>query len=79
MTEGTYAQIDDLFVKMRLRLIDIRQQDPAATNDLKSLLTQLEDCVETLVIESLRARDAAQAAAKVTRKSGVKKKSRPAK
>lgn len=54
MTENSYQQIDDLFSKIRLRLLQVREHDPATAEELKSLLTQLEDCVESLVIDSLK-------------------------
>ena len=54
MTENSYEQIDDLFVQIRLRLGRVRQSDPATADELKGLLTQLEDWVESLVIDSLK-------------------------
>ncbi len=54
MTEATYEQIDDLFRQIRLRLLQVRERDAATAEELKSLLTQLEDCVESLVIDSLK-------------------------
>lgn len=78
MVEGTYEQIDDLFVKMRLGLADIRKYDPVAAEEMKSLIIQLEDCVESLVVESLRAGKAGQGPGKATKRPAVKKKSGPA-
>ena len=66
MTEHSYEQIDNLFTQVRLRLIEIRQSDPAAVEDLKSLVHQLEDCVEQLVIDSLKLRSLEGRAAKAT-------------
>ena len=54
MTEHSYACIDELFARVRLRLLEIRQSDPAVVEDLKTILCQLEDCVESLVIDWLR-------------------------
>ena len=54
MTENPYEQIDDLFVQIRLRLGRVRQSDPVTADELKGLLTQLEDWVESLVIDSLK-------------------------
>jgi len=53
MAENSYQQIDDLFSQIRLQLLQVREYDQATADKLKSLLTQLEDCVEHLVIESL--------------------------
>jgi len=46
--------VDDLFAKIRLKLLKLRESDPETTEDLKNLLIQLEDWVEKLVIDSLR-------------------------
>ena len=54
MKESSSEQIDDLFVQIRLRLSRVRQSDPATADELKGLLTQLEDMVESLVISSLK-------------------------
>jgi len=54
MTKDPGEQIDELFVSIRLQLLQIRQSDPEIVEELKSLLTQLEDFVEPLVIDSLR-------------------------
>ena len=54
MKESSSEQIDDLFVQIRLRLSRVRQSDPATADELKGLLTQLEDMVESLVINSLK-------------------------
>ena len=66
MAENSYEQIDDLFTQIRLRLLEIRQSDPLATEELKSLLSQLEDCVESLVIDSLKLRSLEGRPEKVT-------------
>ena len=54
MTDDSYEQIDALFAQIRLRLLEIRQSDPAIAEELKSLLLQLEDYTESLVIDSLK-------------------------
>ena len=57
MKQDTSKTTDELFTQIRLKLLDLRQGDPRVVEDLKSLLTQLEDCVESLVIDSLRKTD----------------------
>ena len=54
MAENSYEQIDDLFAQFRLRLLEIRQSNPETVESLKSLVSQLEDCVERLVIDSIK-------------------------
>ncbi len=54
MKQDTKKTTDELFTQIRLKLLDLRQGDPRVVEDLKSLLTQLEDCVESLVMDSLR-------------------------
>jgi hypothetical protein len=54
MKENASDAIDSLFTEIRLKLSKMRKSDPATTEELKSLLTQLEDCVEKLVIDSLK-------------------------
>ena len=54
MKQDTSKTIDELFTQIRLKLLDLRQGDPQVVEDLKSLLAQLEDCVESLVMDSLR-------------------------
>ena len=54
MEEQSYDEIDDLFRQIRLQLIEIRESSPKAVEEIKSSLTQLEDWVEKLVIDSLR-------------------------
>ena len=57
MKQDTSKTIDELFTQIRLKLLDLRQGDPQVVEDLKSLLAQLEDCVESLVMDSLRKTD----------------------
>jgi hypothetical protein len=73
MTEHPYEQIDGLFRQFRLRLLDIRQSDPQAVEELKSLVSQLEDYMEQLVVDSLRLRSLEGKTPKVTRKKTPKK------
>jgi len=54
MEERASEAIDGLFVKIRLSLLKLRESDPETTNEVKSLLTQLEDWVEKLVVDSLK-------------------------
>ncbi|MFC2045250.1 hypothetical protein ACFLUH_01035 [Chloroflexota bacterium] len=56
MTENSYDQVDDLFAKVRLCLVEIRKSNPDVADDLRNLITQLEDCVEMLIVDSLRLR-----------------------
>jgi len=51
---GKSDHIDYLFAKIRLKLVEIRKSDPEVVEELKALLIQLEDCVESLVIDTLR-------------------------
>ena len=76
MTQDSSEQIDELFVRIRLQLLQIRQSDPEIVEELKSLLTQLEDSVESLVIDSLRLKSLEEAAEKkkVPRERGSKSK-----
>ena len=76
MTQDSSEQIDELFVRIRLQLLQIRQSDPEIVEELKSLLTQLEDSVESLVIDSLRLKSLEKAAEKkkVPRERGSKSK-----
>ncbi len=54
MKETAGDAVDDLFAKLRLQLLKLRESDPETAEELKSLLTQLEDWVEKLVVDSLR-------------------------
>ena len=54
MKESASDAIDELVAKIRLTLLKFRESDPETTADLKSLLTQLEDWVEKLVMDSLK-------------------------
>ena len=54
MTKNSYDELDDLFTQIRLRLALLRQGDAATADELKGLVTQLEDWVESLVVDSLK-------------------------
>lgn len=54
MKESASDAIDELVTKIRLTQLKFRESDPETTADLKSLLTQLEDWVENLVMDSLK-------------------------
>jgi DNA-binding ferritin-like protein len=54
MAEDSYEQLDELFSEIRLRLVQMRQTDPASVEELKRLVSQLELWVESLVIDSLK-------------------------
>ena len=56
MKDTADKDIDELFSKIRLKLLKLRESDPETTDELKNLLTQLEDWVEKLIIDSLRLR-----------------------
>lgn len=53
MTEDYQEQIDNLFAQLRLSLLEIREANPETVEGMKSLVSQLEDCVERLVIDSI--------------------------
>jgi hypothetical protein len=52
--ENSYEQLDDLFRDIKLLLVSMRQTNPAAVDELKELITQLELWFESLTIDSLR-------------------------
>jgi len=57
MKEDLDKPIDELFTKIRLKLLDIRQTDPELVEELKNLLVQLEDYVQSLIIDSMKLQD----------------------
>jgi hypothetical protein len=67
MTNDAHEQIDNLFVQVRLYLLELRQSDPETIAELKSLVSQLEDCVERLVIDSLRLKSLEAKAGRTTK------------
>ena len=52
--ESTRDAIDELFTQIRLKLVKLRQSDPTTTDELKNLLTHLEDWIDKLLIDSLK-------------------------
>lgn len=54
MEEQPHEAIDDLLRQIRLKLLQIRESDTEIAEEVKSLLTQLEDWIEKLVIDSLK-------------------------
>jgi hypothetical protein len=48
--------IDKLFYNVKLCLMEIKQSDPAVVEELKAALRQLEDCVDSLIIDWLKLR-----------------------
>lgn len=67
MTENARMTIDELFAKIRLQVLKVRETDPSAAEELKSLLTQLEDWIESLVIDSLKLKSLEHGAKTVTK------------
>ncbi|MDD5509823.1 MAG: hypothetical protein PHI12_03285 [Dehalococcoidales bacterium] len=62
MKKAPGEQMDELFVGIRLKLVKLRQSDPEVVEELKSLLSQVEDSVESLIIDSLKLKSLEQAA-----------------
>jgi hypothetical protein len=54
MGQNASEVIDELFKKIRLKLLKLRESDEVTANEIKSLLMQLEDWVEKLLIDSLK-------------------------
>ena len=76
MKEDVDKSIDDLFAKIRLQLLQVRKSDPATAEELKSLITQLEDWVESLVVDSLKLKSL-ESRPKAVAKSPSKHRKRP--
>ena len=76
MTENYYEQLDSLFTQIRLCLGRVRQSDPATADEIKGLVTQLEDWVESLVIDSLKLKSLESEAKRAT-KAGNRRRKRP--
>ena len=70
MSQNSYEQLDELLAQFRLGVARVRQSDPAAADELKALLTQLEYWVESLVIDSLRLKDMESKAGKLVKPPG---------
>ena len=74
MAEKSFDDLDELMAQVRLCVAKLRQSDAETAEELKGLLRQLEDWVESLVVDSLRLRSlesakSAQGAAKRTSKA----------
>ena len=54
MENETSKEIDELFARIRIQLLKIRQTDPEIVEELKSLLSQLEDSVESVVMDLMK-------------------------
>ncbi len=54
MAEKSFDDLDELLTQIRLCLAKVRQVDPAVGDELKGLFRQLEDWVESLVVDSLK-------------------------
>ena len=54
MARKSFDDLDELMTRIRLSLARVRQIDPAAGDELKELFRQLEDWVESLVVDSLK-------------------------
>ena len=54
MTEKSFDDLDELMTQIRLCVAKLRQSDPATAEELKGLFRQLEDWVESLVVDSLK-------------------------
>ena len=74
MTENSSAQIDDLFTQIRLRLALVRQSDPATADELKGLVIQLEDWVESLVVDSLKLKSLESRPKRATKSQNARRK-----
>ena len=57
MSDDVSQTIDELFAEIRLKLFDIRKANPETVEELKSLLSQLEDWVQSLVMDSIRLKE----------------------
>ena len=73
MNENASEAIDDLFAKIRLKLLKLRDSDPETVEELKNLLIQVEDWVEKLVVDSLKL----QSNEEKTRKTSASRKKEP--
>ena len=72
MTYNINDQIDDLFVQIRLCLGRLKESNPEAADEIRGIITQLEDCVETLVVDSLKQKNP-EGSSKKTTKAPAKK------
>ena len=76
MIENYYEELDSLFTQIRLCLGRVRQSDPATADEIKELVTQLEDWVESLVIDSLKLKSLESETKRAT-KAGNRRRKRP--
>jgi hypothetical protein len=54
MTDYDYDLIDELFTKLRMQLLKIRNSDPEVVEEMKSTVSQLDDAVESLYVQLKR-------------------------
>jgi hypothetical protein len=54
MKKADSDAIDELLADIRLKLVKLREIDPETTEELKSLILQLESFVEKLVLDARR-------------------------
>ena len=57
MVNKSYEELDDLLAQIRLLVLRMRQSDAATADELKSLLSQLEFWLESLVVDSLKLKE----------------------
>ncbi len=50
MIDSDYDLIDELFTKLRMQLLKVRNTDPEVVGEMKDTLTQLDDAVESLYL-----------------------------
>jgi hypothetical protein len=68
MADKSFDDLDELMTRIRLNVAKVRQIDPAAGEELKELFRQLEDWVESLVVDSLKLNNAKTEAKKTPAK-----------
>jgi hypothetical protein len=66
MTDYDYDLIDELFTKLRMQLLKMRNTDPEIVEEMKETLTQLDDAVESLYVQLKR--DSSKSSPKSPRK-----------
>ena len=65
MEKKSYEELDELLAQIRLHLLKVRQSDPTTADELKSMFSQLEFWIESLVVESLKRKEPGSAKEKV--------------
>jgi hypothetical protein len=65
MEKKPYEELDELLAQIRLLLLKVRQSDPATADELKSMFSQLELWIESLIVESLKLKEPGSAKEKV--------------